>query len=857
MPKSLLDRRLQHAAWGTQMVRKAVDGIGSLNVAEKRLVAAAKAGAVLDLAAEDAVRAGVIRALVCAERPDWPVAPEGVRFSGGRVEGRIHLADREIARPLWLIGCAIPSGIDISDARTRALNFQDAAIGDGEGGALFAQGVHIQGELVLDGARVNGEFCISDATITRQFSADRARFANAGGDALAASGMSCAGVSLDDVFVEGGVNLASATIAGQFSANRARFTNEGGDALMTKSMSCAGAFLNEAVVEGRFNIAGATMAGQFKAKRTRFINAGGDALVAHGLSCASAHFDNAVVEGLFNIASATITGQFNANGARFANAGGDAVMAQGMSCADAFLDDAVVEGCFNIVSATIAGQFNADRTRFTNAGGDAFAAQDMSCIDAFLDDAAFEGCFNIVSATISGELTASGTRFANANGIAIAANNARFGSVFMRLSNADDGSSGRTSVIGTMDLMLARIDYDLDIKGARLSAGHHAAIVGRGLRIAGTLFIESDAVIDGAAIFCESDLGRVRITNSRLCAAVPARARALDQNPLPAISTAPEEFSTLRWAYHTLDLSEAKIGQLILPATVDSRPIGIIDLSRAKVGTLTDFRTTWPAPIDRSAKCCEGRLRDAGGADADHLVLDGFEYEHLDNPDGCYGPRDGSAESIVAARKRWLMAQSRGDLFESFRPQPWRQLAKVLAAHGHEEEAREIAIERRVMQRLASDMPWFRRAVSSTLHFLADYGFNPWKTVAWSGMVILIFAALYGGAALAYCDGKPLCADERVFVRVLAADFVPAESDKAQAALTLYKNYPRFDPLLYSFDTFLPLLDAGSEKYWRVNSRTVLGKVLYYLTVLEQIVGALLVSLIVTGFTGLLTRDEK
>lgn len=835
------------------MVRKAVEGIGSLNMAEKRLVAAAKAGAVLDLAAEDTVRAGVIRALVLADRR---VAPEGVRFSGGRVEGRIHLAGGEIARPLWLVGCAIPGGIDISAAQTRALDFRGATVGDGEDEALFAQGIHIQGELILDEIRVNGKFCISNATITRQFSADRARFTNPGGDALAASGISCAGISLNDVLVEGGANLAGATINGQFSADRARFTNEGGNALTTRSMSCADAFLDEAVVLGRFSIAGATIAGQFKAKRTRFINAGGDALVAHSLSCASAHFDGAVVEGLFNIASATITGQFNANGARFANAADNAVMAQGMSCADAFLDDAVVEGCFNIVSAAIAGQFNADRTRFINPGNDAFAAQDMSCIDAFLNGAVFEGRFDIVSATISGEFTASGTRFDNADGVAIAANNAHFGSVLMRLSEDDDGSSRGTSIIGMVDLMLARIDYDLDIKGARLSAGHHAAIVGRGLRIAGTLFIESDAVIDGAVVFCESDLGRVRITNSRLCAAVPARARAPDQNPLPAVSTAPEEFSTLKWAYHTLDLSEAKIGQLILPATVESRPIGIIDLSRAKVGTLTDFRKTWPEPIERSAKCCKGRLRDAGGADADHLVLDGFEYEHLDNPDGCQGP-DGSAESIVAARKRWLMAQSRSDLFESFRPQPWRQLAKVLAAHGHDEEAREIAIERRVMQRLAANMPWFRRTISSALHLLADYGFNPWKTVAWSGIVVLVFAALYGGAALAYCERKPLCADERVFVRVLAADFVPAESKADQAALTLYKNYPRFDPLLYSFDTFLPLLDAGSEKYWRVNSRTVLGKVLYYLTVLEQIVGALLVSLIVTGFTGLLTRDEK
>lgn len=231
-------------------------------------------------------------------------------------------------------------------------------------------------------------------------------------------------------------------------------------------------------------------------------------------------------------------------------------------------------------------------------------------------------------------------------------------------------------------------------------------------------------------------------------------------------------------------------------------------------------------------------------------MLDGFEYQHLDNPDGNAGG------SSPAARIRWLRAQSCDDLFAQLRPQPWRHLARILATQGYEEEARRIAIARRVAQRHASETGGFARFVSRCLHLLADYGFNPWKAVAWSGGVILVCAALYANPAEGLCESRdPLCADGAVFVRTVPADFVPG-IDNIRVPDELAKRYPAFDPLAYSFDVFLPLFDIGTERFWRVNTTTGWGLVLYYFTVAEQIVGALLISLFVTGFTGLLTRDD-
>jgi hypothetical protein len=122
----------------------------------------------------------------------------------------------------------------------------------------------------------------------------------------------------------------------------------------------------------------------------------------------------------------------------------------------------------------------------------------------------------------------------------------------------------------------------------------------------------------------------------------------------------------------------------------------------------------------------------------------------------------------------------------------------------------------------------------------------------------VVFSLLYWGVAAKYSDPKqPLAFNQRVFVQTLAADFVPGIQSNSEANVQLLQVYPRFDPLMYSLDVFLPLVDLGVEKYWRVNTGTRLGVALYYLSVLEGIIGAALLLLIVTGFTGLLTRDEK
>jgi hypothetical protein len=477
--------------------------------------------------------------------------------------------------------------------------------------------------------------------------------------------------------------------------------------------------------------------------------------------------------------------------------------------------------------------------------------------DVVLDRAAFAGPVRLEGASVRGRLTAYGARFERPDGVAIDAQGARFAAFLMR----PDDAGQPTRIRGALNLFRAEIAGVLELRGVELAAASQVALSGVGL-VASRVLIGRDSRIDGCVTFAGARIeGLLRISGLRLASAALARARAED--PLPPPDGARHEFDDSALAHVALDLSEARVGHLVLPDTPETRPRGIVDLSRARVGTFTDFAAAWPPPVERQARRCPSRACDEFARDADHLVLDGFEYEHLDNPDGAPPGQGGGPGRIAEVRRRWLHAQSRIDVFTHFRPQPWRQLAKVLAAEGYEDEAREIAIERRIALRFVDGAPAGRRVVSRLLHVLADYGFNPWKTVAWSLGLVALFALAYGAAAYGGCAERvPLCADQTAFVRVLAADYVPGVADAATAEANLRRVYPAFDPLLYSFDVFLPLLDLGADRFWRPNEHWTpagfpLGRALQWATALQQVLGALLVSLAVTGFTGLLTREER
>ena len=95
---------------------------------------------------------------------------------------------------------------------------------------------------------------------------------------------------------------------------------------------------------------------------------------------------------------------------------------------------------------------------------------------------------------------------------------------------------------------------------------------------------------------------------------------------------------------------------------------GVIDLIDLDTDCLVDNSLTWKTG---------------------NWELDGFVYRRF----------AGDAPVDAAARIRWLDCQGHSYLNHDFRPQPWEQCAKVLADMGHEADAIEMRIEKRVRMR--------------------------------------------------------------------------------------------------------------------------------------------------------------
>jgi hypothetical protein len=224
------------------------------------------------------------------------------------------------------------------------------------------------------------------------------------------------------------------------------------------------------------------------------------------------------------------------------------------------------------------------------------------------------------------------------------------------------------------------------------------------------------------------------------------------------------------------------------------------------------------------------------------MTLDGFTYERL----GWNSPFD------ATTRKKWLNRQPRQHLSEkTFRPQPFDQLARVLRAMGQDDEATAVAIDKQQRKtdlfsvpervwavlllvatvgcvllaegmigapperdRIAGLLGWTGAAACllglyfthglgwlgrTTMRLLAEYGYNPTR-------VLLLALLLGGGLSLVFRQA----AEQDVFRPIIP----PGEAlpDGCGGDWTKCDARP-FPPIVYSFDTMLPLKLGQADKW--------------------------------------------
>ncbi|MFN3314564.1 MAG: hypothetical protein ACK46Q_14010 [Hyphomonas sp.] len=301
-----------------------------------------------------------------------------------------------------------------------------------------------------------------------------------------------------------------------------------------------------------------------------------------------------------------------------------------------------------------------------------------------------------------------------------------------------------------------------------------------------------------------------------------------------------------------------------------AKAAGAIDLTAAEVGAIDDDPNCWP----------------------NELLLDRCRY-------GGFVGRGVSG----LQRLDWLSRLKPERHSCDFWPQPYEECARVLREAGHGADARAVLIEKERLQRavrrekLVERLTSFREkrdAASRHLGFrpfqdqvigltwkltilwlwdhllgaVVDYGRRPGKAALWLGLVLLIGWFVFARAA-GFGEIKPNLpqiqrAAEWTGCRPPEGSVPPGErweEGDSQVACFLRQpeaaSYPRFDALIYSADTLLPIVSLEMQSYWIPDDRKPLGWWARLYLWLHIFSGWGLTLLAVAGFSGLIKTDNS
>ncbi|MCB5167835.1 oxidoreductase [Streptomyces bambusae] len=148
------------------------------------------------------------------------------------------------------------------------------------------------------------------------------------------------------------------------------------------------------------------------------------------------------------------------------------------------------------------------------------------------------------------------------------------------------------------------------------------------------------------------------------------------------------------------------------------------------------------------------------------LSMDGFSYEFL-VPRGPFP---------LARRLAWVEAAT-----PEYSPEPYERLAAVLRGSGEDADAREVLLAKQ--RRRRETLPLAAKLWGYLQDWTVAYGYRPGRAAVW---MLVVWAA--GAVAFSRHDPEAI---------------KPGET-------------PLWNPVLYSLDLLLPVIDLGQDGYWRL-----------------------------------------
>lgn len=474
-------------------------------------------------------------------------------------------------------------------------------------------------------------------------------------------------------------------------------------------------------------------------------------------------------------------------------------------------------GTVRLLDAQIYGNLECSGGRFEPKDGFAILADHSTVRGRVCLGEKFKatGTVQLVGAQMGGDLDCSGGQFEPKEGYAIVADHSTVkGSVFLR---------EQFKATGTVRLLGTQIGSSLDCSGGLFDPKKGYAIIADHSTVKGSVFLQEKfratgtvrlfAAQIGSNLYCTCGLfepkegDAINATDSAIKGSVflnkkfkatgTVRLFGIQINGI--LDCSQGSFSTIN--DYGLNIQTATIQNVFLLG--DSATPVRITATAAQIGALVDEPTAW----------------------AKGSVLNGMVYRSL----------AGTASTDAARRISWLKQQSDKDLGEDdekqgFRPQPWKQLQKVLREMGHEADAREVGIafenQLRKADRIgqitnaskAKDIiPVARRQCLRGLHWLfgalAGYGYRPMRLFMCLVMVWMFCAVAYWWLALPPHNALGPT-DPLVFQNPAYAACSTEKKGNWMLCESLPAEYTTFSPLAYSLDILLPLVDLGQEKTW-------------------------------------------
>ena len=335
------------------------------------------------------------------------------------------------------------------------------------------------------------------------------------------------------------------------------------------------------------------------------------------------------------------------------------------------------------------------------------------------------------------------------------------------------------------------------------------------------------------------------------------------------------ELGNFNGAPVALDISQSKIDGLLWCVNLKGSG-GVIDMHSAKIGGIAEVP---PSNNADNIKCgLNNPWRDFAA-----INIDGLEYRRRYSSIKINAPID------------WLMKQSKSDLWDEYKPQPFTQMSRVLWNMGMHEEATEVAIaghrqryksRRYIRRKNIRDEEFQRRSISTFFANCKTYaiifieaalvgvfdkfigfGYKP------SRAIYILFCCILFGSLLFFVtyrfdgmmpnDPFTLRSEEWVLCeaqnrKIRAECFMNANKHSLmfEEARTEYRiQYPEFHSAAYAIDTFVPLVDLYQEtrwtpdasKFWSIGG---LVKIFLYIYICTGWVVSAMVAASLTGIVG-------